>query len=89
MKPSVAIWPRYVIVGTSTMAMPVGLSETNARRLSARNTVHTGAFPVAAPTSRLASTDQLRLASSISSFVSIFAPMMATSAVAPSGETLT
>jgi hypothetical protein len=57
------------------MAMPLGFRETKARLLSARNTVHTGDFPVAAPTSKLASTDQLRLASSTSSFVSFLAPI--------------
>src|SRR5215217_9046543 len=95
MKPSVGIWERTVIDGTSTTAMPLGLSETNARLLSARNTVQTGALPVAAPMSRLRPTDQARFASSTNNLVTFLLPtiellpMIETSAVAPSGDTLT
>src|ERR671925_805098 len=88
-KPSVGISERYVIVGTSTTAMPLGLSETNARSLSTRNTVQIGALPVAAPRSRLGPTDQIRLASSTAILTTVLVLMTETSAVAPLGDTLT
>src|SRR5260370_40805425 len=77
------------MVGTSTTAMPLGLSETKARRLSARNTAQTGALPVATPMLRLAPSDQVRLASPTRSSRSVLVLMMDTTAVAPPAATLT
>src|SRR5215217_5368940 len=89
MKPSVGIWESSVIDATSTTAMPLGLSETNASLLSALNTVQTGLFPVVAPMLRLGPTAQLRLASSTDILVTILVSRIETRAVAPSGDTLT
>src|SRR6187399_77201 len=44
-KPSVGSSPRNVIVTVSRIAMPLGLSDTYARRPSWRNTVQIGGLP--------------------------------------------
>src|SRR5215471_12483417 len=48
MKPSVGRMVTSVIVGTSTIARPVGLRDTYARSPSLRKTVQMGALPVEA-----------------------------------------
>src|SRR6266545_5796865 len=86
-KPSVVNVPIWVIVGTSTMAIPLGRNETYARSPSSRKTEQIGALPSEAK-ERLPITCQDCAASSAAILIRLIDAIWATRSTDPSGDGL-
>src|SRR3990172_5579606 len=84
-KPSVSRVPSNVIVGTSTMAIPLGRSETYARMPSFRKKLQMGALPSVRLTASIAHDSSHSLTRTLNN---VFDAMFTTRRVEPSGEGL-